>query len=418
MIDNNGEWQGYKAPEEGSRLPDQAVSGGQGRASDPRFDQIPPYARPERSQPIPNVMQDQGGFSDSRPAQRPAQPAPQPMTGTNAPRPNDVPPTMNHAQGAAAQTRRSNGIAWPIAVVIAVALLCTAIVFSTVSCSSTINGALGSVGFGAPETVEDSSPKIGVISIASSIAYDGSECSPTGLNKLLDKAEADDSIKGVILWVNSGGGTATAGEEMAAAVKEFSKPIVVVSGATNASAAYEISSQADKIFVGKTTAIGSIGVVLQVTDLSGLYEKLGIKVDNITSTDSKDATYGNRPLTEEERAWYQGIVDQINEDFVKTVAEGRDMTIDDVKELANGLTYTGTDAVENGLADEIGYLDDAISYLSEICGYTTPLKAHALYLASSASLTDLISILGKDEVYYGTKLDGTSSVDEDSLPLG
>lgn len=209
---------------------------------------------------------------------------------------------------------------------------------------------------------------VAVINIDGTIQYDGTSCSPEGLKNLLDKAESNPSIKAVVLRIDSGGGVATAGEEMSQYVRNFSKPIVVSSAATNASAAYEISSQADYIFTAKTTAIGSIGVALQVTDLSGLFKMLGVDVENIVSDDSKDSTYGTRPLTPEERAWYQDIVNQIDEQFIKTVAEGRDMSIDDVKLLANGLIYTGMDAVENGLADEIGTLEDAVKYASSLAG--------------------------------------------------
>ena len=134
-------------------------------------------------------------------------------------------------------------------------------------------------------------------------------------------------MKAIVLRVNSGGGTATAGEEMTSYLKDFSKPVVVSSASMNASAAYEISSQADYIFTAKTTSIGAIGTAMQITDLSGLYEKLGIRIDDITSADSKDSSYGNRPLTEEERAYYQDMVDQINETFIETVAEGRSMSL-------------------------------------------------------------------------------------------
>lgn len=240
------------------------------------------------------------------------------------------------------------------------------------------------------------SPSVAVIDIDSVIGYDGSASSPDGLKTRLDAAEADELVKGVILRVNSGGGTATAGEEMSELVKAFSKPIVVVSAATNASAAYEISSQADYIFCAKTTAIGAIGVLMQVTDLSGLYEKLGIDVDTIVSTESKDAGNGNRPLTEEEREWYQGMVDEIDADFIETVAAGRNMTVAEVKALANGLPYTGLQAVEVGLADEIGYFDDARAYLSNLVGSEQPLDLIS-YESDTASLDTLMDLLTQSE---------------------
>ena len=95
-------------------------------------------------------------------------------------------------------------------------------------------------------------PTVAVIDISGTIQYDGTACSPEGLSSLLDQAEENDDIEAVVLRVDSGGGTATAGEEMAEYVKRFSKPVVVSSASMNCSAAYEISSQADLIYVNKT----------------------------------------------------------------------------------------------------------------------------------------------------------------------
>lgn len=209
---------------------------------------------------------------------------------------------------------------------------------------------------------------VGVIDIAGTIQYDGTSCSPEGLRDLLQEAEDNPDIKAVVLRIDSGGGVATAGEEMAAYVRDFSKPVVVSSASMNCSAAYEISSQADYIFVNETTAIGAIGTVMQTSDLSGLMDMLGISVDNIASADSKDSSYGTRPLTEEERAYYQELVDTINETFIQNVAEGRSMTVDEVRALATGMQFAGTTAVENGLADEVGIYDAALDKAAELGG--------------------------------------------------
>ena len=111
-----------------------------------------------------------------------------------------------------------------------------------------------------PATANISANNIGIITINGVIGYDGSSSSPAGLKTLLDRAQDDPTVKAVVLRINSGGGSATAGEEMAHYVKEFKKPVVVSSAAVNASAAYEISAQAQKIYVNKTTAIGALGV--------------------------------------------------------------------------------------------------------------------------------------------------------------
>ena len=236
------------------------------------------------------------------------------------------------------------------------------------------------------------------LDIDGTIQYDGSACSPEGLKQLLDEAEENNYIKAVVLRVNSGGGTATAGEEMAEYVREFAmvKPIVVSSASINASAAYEISSQADYIFVAKSTEIGAIGTAMQLTDISGLLDMLGVDMEVITSSDEKDSSYGYRPLTDDERAEYQHMVDQINDVFVQNVADGRGMTLDQVKALATGMPFTGIDAVENGLADEIGTREDAIAKAAELAGisnYTTTTLAFSDY-----DLSSLAYLLGKSDI--------------------
>lgn len=260
---------------------------------------------------------------------------------------------------------------------------------SIASCTSVMTSSMGALSYESPSWTETvTGDTVGIINVDGTIQYDGTTSSPEGLKAQLDAAEANPHIKAVVLRVDSGGGVATAGEEMARYVREFSKPVVVSCASMDASAAYMISSQADYIFTAKTSAVGAIGVIMQVTDVSGLYEKLGISVDNITSADSKDSSYGNRPLTEEERAYYQAQVDQINQVFMETVAEGRDMTLEEVQALATGLTFTGIDAVENGLADEIGTLEMAVDKACELAGIA---DADTVYLQSPGS--DLLSLL-------------------------
>ena len=286
---------------------------------------------------------------------------------------------------------------------VAVVCVFALIALSMWSCTSVMSSSMGSLGSLETSTVSDAdyltSDAVGVIAIDGTIQYDGTTSSPEGLKAQLDRAADNPHIKAVVLRVDSGGGTATAGEEMSAYVKEFSgttgKPVVVSSASMNASAAYEISSQADFIFTAKTTAIGAIGTALQVTDLSGLMEKLGINVDNVTSADSKDSSYGTRPLTEEERAYYQSMVDQINETFIQTVAEGRSMDVEAVRALATGMTFTGMEAVENGLADEIGTKEDAVAKAAELAGMTA-YKTVALK-STSSNLDRLLDLMTESE---------------------
>lgn len=304
-------------------------------------------------------------------------------------------PAAAPVYAAPAQKKGRGWIVALVAVILLFALMFAGLASCTSIMGSSLGAASGSTVSSADLLTQDA---VGIIAIDGTIQYDGTTCSPEGLKEQLDIAEQNPHIKAVVLRVDSGGGTATAGEEMASYIKDFSKPVVVSSASMNASAAYEISSQADYIFTAKTTAIGAIGTAMQVTDLSGLYEKLGINIENITSAESKDSSYGTRALTEEERAYYQAMVDQINETFLQTVAEGRGMTVEEVRALATGLTFTGMDAVENGLADEIGTLEDAVARAAELSGasqYTTVELAPA-YSSSLGSLLDLMSAQGSD----------------------
>ena len=154
---------------------------------------------------------------------------------------------------------------------------------------------------------------------------------------------------------------------------------------------------------------------MQITDMSELLGKLGIDVENVTSSSSKDSTYGTRALTEEERAYSQAMIDQINETFIQTVAEGRNMSVEEVRALATGLTFTGADAVENGLADEVGTLEDAVDKAASLAGasnYTTvALAPDSSYDLASlfglASGTDSSQVLG--ELLKELDNDGTLS---------
>lgn len=291
---------------------------------------------------------------------------------------------------------QKKGKGWIVGIVAILAIFLFLVV-GMLSCSSAISSSMGSFS-SLPGTTTSSADyltndAIGIIPIDGTIQYDGTTSSPEGLKEQLDKAEENSHIKAIVLRVNSGGGTATAGEEMTEYLKGFSKPVVVSSASMNASAAYEISSQADYIYTAKTTSIGSIGTSMSITDLSGLYEKLGIRIDDITSAESKNSSYGNRPLTEEERVYYQNMVDQINETFIETVAEGRGMSVEEVRVLATGLTFTGMTAVENGLADDIGTLEDAKAKAAELAGiskYTTV----TLQNSSTLGMLDLLDIFG------------------------
>lgn len=302
------------------------------------------------------------------------------------------------------QAPQKKGRGWIVLLVI-----CLCLIAFTVFCVSTCASALGSLSGSTGVSGVDGLTKdtIAVIEIDGTIQYDDSACSPEGLKELLDEAQKSEFVKGIVLRVNSGGGTATAGEEMAEYLRQFDKPIVVSSASINASAAYEISAQADYIYVAKSTEIGGIGTAIQLTDLSGLFEKLGINMEVIASAESKDSSYGYRALSEEEKAYYQDMVNKINDMFIENVAKGRKMDEAAVRKLATGLVFTGVDAVENGLADGVGTREDAVAKAAELAG-TSDYTTTDLYL-SSYDISDFSSLLGETRLSADDILDALES---------
>ncbi len=284
------------------------------------------------------------------------------------------------------------------------------------SCSSAV-ATLTGVSSSSTESAYTVSDTVAVIDIDGTIQYDGTANSPEGLRELLLEAENDSNIKAVVLRVNSGGGTATAGEEMAALVRDFSKPVVVSSASINCSAAYEISSQADYIFVNETTAIGAIGTIMQIQDISGLLDMLGITVESFASSESKDSSYGTRSLTDEEREYYQDLVEEINDTFIRNVAEGRNMTIEEVEELATGMQFAGTTSVENGLADEVGGYDAALTKAAELGGITGDYDVINLSNSSTTDLSLLLDLLSAESDSVLDELDLSSLTAEELLAL-
>lgn len=303
--------------------------------------------------------------------------------------------------------------AWIVALV-AVVLMFLLGMFCISSCTSVFATSMGMTSSQSSELDTLSQDAVGVITIGGTIQYDGTSSSPEGLKSLLDQAEENPHIKAVVLRVDSGGGVSTAGEEMTAYLNQFSKPVVVSSASTNASAAYEISSQADYIFAAKSSLVGSIGTAIQIADTSELMDKLGINIQDITSSGSKDSTYGTRPLTDEERAYYQSMVDQINETFIQSVADGRGMDVEEVRALANGLSYTGMDALENGLIDEIGTKEDAIEKAAELAGMSS-YTVVPLELDSSSDLSAMLDLLSESDTSTDAVAEAVKEQDADGI---
>lgn len=214
--------------------------------------------------------------------------------------------------------------------------------------------------------------KVAIIDLEGMLANakTGGFLSPTE-NKLslfvqeLDLAAKDDSVKAVVLRINSPGGTVTCTDTMYQLLlkfkKETHKPVVASTQEMTASGGYYVACAADKIVAQPTSVIGSIGVIFFTFDASGTMQKIGLRSDAIKSGPFKDMGSPFRPSTPEERAIMQGIVDEYYARFKQVVTTNR--PIRDVEKLTlvtDGRVFSGQDAVRLGLADQEGLLSDAI----------------------------------------------------------
>ncbi|KGX87363.1 signal peptide peptidase SppA [Pontibacillus litoralis] len=187
----------------------------------------------------------------------------------------------------------------------------------------------------------------------------------------LETIKEDASIKGVLLNVNSpGGGVYESAEihDKLLEIKEADKSLYVSMGSMAASGGYYIAAPADQIYASKETLTGSLGVIMQSVNYQELADKFGIKYNTFKSGEFKDIMNPMREMTKEEKAIMQEMVDESYEQFVQIISEGRDMPKGEVKRLADGRIYSGQQAVENGLVDEIGFQEDALLALKEEIG--------------------------------------------------
>lgn len=189
----------------------------------------------------------------------------------------------------------------------------------------------------------------------------------------LNKAASDSRVKAVVLRINSPGGTVTASDILYQEIKAFrdktGRPVVAYFQDVAASGAYYLSCASDEIIAQRTTVTGSIGVIMQMVDLSGVMGNLGITSDAIKSGPFKDAGSPFREMKPDERAVFQAMVDDFYQKFVSVVDAGRPkLSRDQILKLADGRVYTADQALKVGLIDRIGTLNDAIDKAKDRAG--------------------------------------------------
>ncbi len=212
--------------------------------------------------------------------------------------------------------------------------------------------------------------KVGVVEVCGVIA------NSRKINEQLIEFREDPSIKAIVLRVDSpGGGVGPSQEIHREVVRTVAvKPVVVSMGSVAASGGYYIAAPANRIVANAGTITGSIGVIMEFTNLQGLLEKIGLSSQVVKSGEYKDIGSAVRPMTDADRSVLQGLIDDVHQQFVAAVAEGRGVEMEKAKTLADGRVYTGSQAMALGLVDQLGNLQDAIALAGELAGTTAPPK--------------------------------------------
>lgn len=189
--------------------------------------------------------------------------------------------------------------------------------------------------------------------------------------KQIRQAKEDSSIKAVVIRINSPGGSAPASQEVGEEITKLraaGKTVIASMGDVAASGGYWVAATTQKIYANPATLTGSIGVYIPYTNWEELYKKIGIQQEKIKSGPHKDILSPERQITPTERVIIQSMVDDIYNQFITVIAEGRNMDPERVRQLADGRIYTGSQAKALGLVDELGNLYDAIDGAAQLAG--------------------------------------------------
>jgi len=200
----------------------------------------------------------------------------------------------------------------------------------------------------------------------------------------------DPLIKAIVLRIDSPGGAVAPAQEIYEEIKKAvaKKKVIASMGSIAASGGYYIASPATKIIANPGTLTGSIGVIMEIPNIEGLMSKLGIKTEVVKSGEKKDMASVFRGIKKEERAILQKVLDNVHDQFITAVAEGRKMPYEDVKQLADGRIFTGEQALKVGLVDKLGNIEDAVQVAADLSG----IKGEPVLISKKErfSLIDLI----------------------------
>jgi len=215
----------------------------------------------------------------------------------------------------------------------------------------------------------------------------------------LDRYQKDRTIKALVIRINSpGGGVAPAQEifeELQKTKSQHRKPIVASMGSLAASGGYYIACASDRIFANPGSITGSIGVIVQLANISRLLEKVGVKSVTIKSGEHKDMGSMTKDLSPQDQKIFQDVLDDVHDQFIDVVAKSRRMDKEKVREISDGRIFTGRQAVSLGLIDELGNLSDAVNCAAQMAG----IKGKPRIVEERKRLFSLLDLLGGSKIF-------------------
>jgi protease IV len=222
-----------------------------------------------------------------------------------------------------------------------------------------------------------------------------SDTSSTEIVRRLKEIQNDPNIKGVIFEINSPGGSGVASDEISQAIKALDKPTVSYIREVGASGAYWVASSTDVIYANRMSTVGSIGVIASYLDFSDFLTRYNVTYQRFVAGDNKDFGSPFTDVTPDQRAHYQAILDELHMIFIEEVAQGRGLSVDEIKPYADGSIFTARQAIEAKLIDGYGGRDEAIYYMEQQLGS----KVNIITYTRRASLFEALATYSQSHMY-------------------
>lgn len=238
---------------------------------------------------------------------------------------------------------------------------------------------------------------VAVVNVVGTIEASGTSYDQQWFNDTIDELIYDPANQGILLYIDSPGGTVYESDEAYLKLMDYKsatgRPIYAAIGHYGASGAYYIAAAADEIYANRNSLTGSIGVIMgSSVDMTQLMDKLGIKMTTFHAGANKNMLSIDEPVTDEQRAIMQSILDEAYNQFVGIIADSRDMTAEEIRTLADGRIYTAQQAADNGLIDGVCTYEEALSKLLDDTDVSYNSTAYYSYEKEISWLDDLLGL--------------------------